>query len=216
MRSTKRKVGSYTLTKPNPLMQRATRIVRGVGTFDDRFVPNHDELNELLEQFRKMGCAVALTMGVWDLFHIGHAKYITRGRSDAEQLCPKAERVIMVIGVDVDKLTRERKGPTRPIVPEDERYQVLSYLRAVDIVTPQYEKDTLYKIVMPDVRIVSMSTKDLPDFESLKEYCGHLVNLEPQADTSTSARIRRVAIDGASELGDLVQKTITGYFKGDD
>lgn len=207
-------VEGYKPTQPDPLMKRATRIITGSGTFEDRFVPDHSELKKLLESFRQMGCAIAFTTGVWDLFHIGHAKYIERGHLEAEILCPEAERVIMVIGSDTDELTRKRKGPTRPIVPQDERCQVLSYLRAVDIVTPQYEADTLYKIVMPDVRVISMSTKDLPSLEGLKQYCGKLVNLKPQAETSTSARIRRVSIDGASELGNLVQKTVTNYIRG--
>lgn len=216
MKSTKKSVGVYKPTEPNPLIQRATRIFKGTGTFDDRFVSDHEELKKLLMQFRQMGCAIAFTTGVWDLLHIGHAKYIARGREEAEIHCSGAERVIMIVGVDTDKLTRERKGPTRPIVPEGERCEVLSYMRAVDIITPQYKSDTLFRVVMPDVRIISESTGDLPQLEEMKKFCGHLVNMEPQAETSTTARIRRLSIDGASELGTLVQEAIKGYFKGDD
>ncbi|MCH7529901.1 adenylyltransferase/cytidyltransferase family protein [Patescibacteria group bacterium] len=209
------KNSTYKPTEPNLLMKRATRIITGSGDFEDRFVSDHKELKELLENFRHMGCAIAFTTGVWDLLHIGHAKYIERGHMEAKRICSDFERVVMVVGVDTDKLTSERKGPKRPIVPEDERYRVLAYLRAVDIVTPQYKANTLFKIVLPNVLIISTSTKDLPpDVEVLKKYCGDLVNLEPQAETSTSARIRRLSIDGATELGGKVQQTIEAYFEG--
>ena len=211
-----KKHAMYKQAEPDLLMKRATRIITGSGGFEDRFVPDHKELKELLDNFRNMGCAVAFTTGVWDLLHIGHAKYIESGRIEAERICSDSEHVIMVVGVDTDELTKQRKGPKRPIVPEDERYRILSYLRAVDVVTPQYVADSLFKIVLPDVRIISTSTKDLPaNHNVIKECCGELVNLEPQAETSTSARIRHLSIDGASELGMLVQHTVENYFKGD-
>jgi cytidyltransferase-like protein len=175
--------------EPNPLQLRVTRLLKGTATFEDRFVPDHAELASLLAQLREMGCAVVFTMGVWDLFHIGHAEYIQRGN---------AEHIIMVVGVDTDALTRQRKGPKRPIVPEGERQRVLSHLRSVDIITPQYEFNQLYQIVRPDVQIISTSTKDLPaNIDHITQYCVHLVNLEPQAETSTTARVRGLALDGS-------------------
>ncbi len=204
----------YEQPNPHPLMKRAAKIVKGNASFEERFVPDHDDLKALLETLRQMGCGIAFTMGVWDLFHIGHAKYIERGREEAAKLLPGTDIVVMVVGVDSDELTRSRKGPTRPIVPEDERWQVLSYLRAVDIITPQYVADTLHQLVRPDVRVISMSTKDLPELEEMRRHCGHLVNLPPQAETSTTARVRKLSIDGAGELAKHVEKTVQDFLKG--
>lgn len=182
----------------NSIQRRVTRILKGTASFEDRFVPDHGELVTLLDQLREMGCAIGFTMGVWDLFHIGHAEYIQRGKEEAEKKYPNAEHVIMVVGVDTDELTRRRKGPKRPIVPEDERERVLGHLRSVDIITPQYEFNQLYSIVRPDVQIISTSTKDLPpNIDHITMHCTHLVNLEPQAETSTTARVRGLALDGS-------------------
>ncbi|MFZ2167649.1 MAG: adenylyltransferase/cytidyltransferase family protein [Minisyncoccia bacterium] len=187
-----------------PLRRRATRILKASVQhyipFEERFISNHDELSATLEDLRSRGCVIVFTTGVWDLFHIGHGDYIQKGRDETAKLYPDAEHIIMVVGVDTDALTKERKGPQRPIVPEDERYRVLSHLRSADIITPQYELNQLYGIVKPHVLIVSTSTTDLPpDLGVARDHCEHLVNLPPQAETSTSARIRRLALDGSLE-----------------
>ena len=178
---------------------RALRIIKGTATFEDRFVPDHTELVELIKLLRLLGCSIAATIGVWDLIHIGHLEYIALGKREAAKLYPDADHMIMVVGVDTDELTKRRKGPDRPIVPQDERLKVLGHLRAVDIITLQYEIDQLYDIISPDVQVVSTTTKDLPtNLENVTRHCGHMVNLPPQAETSTTARIRRLSFDGAT------------------
>jgi len=194
-------------TSINPLLKRVQRILKGTATFEDRFVANHDDVPQLINFLRSMGCVIAFTTGNWDLFHIGHAKYIARGKEEATKHYPEADHVIMVVGLDTDEMTRKRKGPNRPIVNEQERAEVLGHLRAVDIIVPQYEPDQLFKLIKHDVRIVSHSTGDLPDEDVIRAECEHLVKLPPQAETSTTARVRRLAIDGAyTELADLVGK----------
>lgn len=196
-----------------PLRKRATRILKASVQhylpFAERFIADHKELSAILEDLRSRGCIVVFTCGVWDLFHIGHGDYIQKGRDETAKLYPDAEHIIMVVGVDTDKLTKERKGPQRPIVPEDERYRVLSHLRSADIITPQYELNQLYGIVKPHVLIVSTSTKDLPpDLGVARNHCEHLVNLPPQAETSTSARIRQLAFDGSLETLERVSSRL--------
>src|ERR1700692_1623337 len=100
----------------NSIHRRAARILTGKATFEDRYIAEHQELESLIEQLREMGCVIVFTMGVWDLFHIGHAEYIHKGKEEARKKYPDAEHVIMIVGVDTDELTRRRKGPKRPIV----------------------------------------------------------------------------------------------------
>lgn len=193
-------VGGSKPNKPNPHHQRAARLLKGSASYEDRFIPNHEELKEVIAHLRSMGSVIVFTTGVWDLFHIGHAEYIQRGREEARKLYPDAEHITTVLGVDTDELTKIRKGPKRPIVPEGERCKILSQLRTVDLITLQYEPNQLYRVIEHDVRVISTSTQDLPeDFEDIKAQCEHLVNLPPQAETSTSARIRLLAMDGKLE-----------------
>ncbi len=199
----------YQAVEPNTVQQRAMRIIKGVASFNDRFVPNHKELVDLIEVFRAMGCTIVFTTGAWDLIHGGHCKYIAKGKEEAAKLYPGTDQLIMIVGVDTDELTKQRKGPDQPIVPQEERVDMLHYLRPVDVITLQYEMDQLYGLICPDVQIVSTSTKDLADLEKVRCHCGHLVNLPPQAETSTTARIRRLTLDGAANVLLRIEKGLT-------
>jgi D-glycero-beta-D-manno-heptose 1-phosphate adenylyltransferase len=191
-------VDDLTVYRPrtvDPVMAKAQRILRGAASVEDRFVPDHDELVRLVEWLRQCDCVIAFVTGVWDLFHIGHADYLQAGKDAAAAAYP-GRAVVLVVGLDTDALTRDRKGPGRPVVPEGERAKVLAHIRAVDIVTPQYGADQLFRLVPHDVRIISESTQDLPELELIRGQCDHLVVLPPQAETSTTARIRKLALGG--------------------
>ncbi len=204
----------YRSAEPNSVQQRALRIIKGTATFKDRFVPEHDILVELIRILRSMGCIIGFTTGVWDLYHIGHPDYIQLGKEKTAELYPKADHIIMVVGVDSDEFTRQRKGPKRPIVPQDERLRVLGHVRSVDILTLQYKADQLFKVVQHDVRVISHSTADLPGLEIIQQQCAHIVNLPPQAETSTTARIRQLTLDGATGVLVKVEQVLMAALKG--
>lgn len=186
-------------TDHQPLLQRIARILKGTADFKDRFFPDHAELAEAISILRGMGCVIAFTSGVWDILHVGHSRYIHQGKKAAHKLYPDADHVIMVAGIDTDELTRARKGPGRPVVSEDERAEMLTYQRAVDIIVPQYKADQLFKLIKHDVRIISVSTKDMPAQKAIRKQCKHLVNFPPQAEVSTTIRIRKLMLDGRRE-----------------
>lgn len=206
--------GEHHPDSPIPLRQKSARILQGTASYKDRFIQDHKELGEILCDLRSQGSIIGFATGVWDLFHIGHGDYLQKGREAIKEIYPDAECIIMVVGVDTDSLTKKRKGPQRPIVSEDERCRILSHLRSVDIITLQYELNQLYPIVTPHVQIVSTSTKDLPlGMDVVKACCEHLVSLPPQAETSTSARIRRLAIDGKLETINSLSKKLTNILE---
>lgn len=214
MESTTVSVGASKHNGPDPLHQRAARIVKGTASYEDRFIADHKELTSVISHLRSMGSVIVYTTGVWDLFHIGHAEYIQRGREEAAKLYPDAEHVSVVVGVDTDALTKLRKGPKRPIVPESERCKILSQLRTVDLITLQYELDQLEEVIEHDVRVVSTSTADLPkSLDRLRARCEHLVNLPPQAETSTSARVRTLALDGKLETLETFKRRLEQMLK---
>jgi D-beta-D-heptose 7-phosphate kinase/D-beta-D-heptose 1-phosphate adenosyltransferase len=119
----------------------------------------------------------------------------------------KSKGDFLVVGVDSDKKIQKRKGPTRPVVPETERLEMLSHLEFVDALYLKKHTDkegNLIMTVSPDILIVSESTKHDPKHLSMiQKYCGEVCVLPPQAETSTTAKIRRMHIDGKK---DLVQK----------
>ncbi len=191
------------------LQSRALRIMKGTATFEDRYFPDHEEAVLLINHLRSSGCIIAFVTGVWDLFHIGHAEYIQLGKNKTAELYPDAEHVICVVGFDSDELTRRRKGDGRPVVPEDERARVLGHLRAVDVIVPQYESDQLFCLIPHEVRIISESTSDLPDSSKMKRFCEHIVNLPPQAETSTTARVRTLTMQGGLDVLEKISPEVS-------
>ncbi len=192
----------------DPLMLRVQRILRGSATFDDRFVADHRELLEMARIFRSMGCAIGYTEGVWDLYHIGHGDYIQLSKDTSVKVCPHAEQVILVVGVDSDALTRKRKGPDRPIGPENERCRVLGHHRSVDVITVLHEPEVFNRQLHPEVRVISESTGDNPDKEDMKQYCGELACLPPQRPTGTTVVVRDLALKGGLAAIERVRKKL--------
>lgn len=177
--------------------QVAIKNILGPGSsLKDRLIKDLRELKRVTEDLKRMGYRIVLTQGVYDMLHEGHARYLEAARAHGD---------ILVVGVDSDELTRKRKGPNRPIVPQSERLQMLAHLRSVDILTLREAKHGLGKLietVRPDVLITSSSTNDFgkKEIAVYKKVCGKIVTLPPQAATSTTARVRLLTITGADEL----------------
>lgn len=181
-------------------MQKGSVKVKNIlgtsSSLKDRFIPDYKELKRVTEDLKRMGYTIVLTQGVYDMLHEGHARYLEKALSYGD---------ILVVGVDSDELTRKRKGPNRPVVPQSERLQMLAHLRSVGILTLREATHGLGKLietVRPDVLITSSSTNDFgkKEITSYKKVCGKIVTLPAQAATSTTARVRLLTITGADEL----------------
>ena len=174
--------------------------------FEARYIPNHKRLGQIIDACKTMGLKIVLTMGTFDLIHIGHFLYLEKAKSFGD---------ILLVGVDSDKKVKERKGPDRPIVSEDERVQMLTHVRNVDIVTLKRHDATkweLIKLVKPDVLIATKETYTKDQLKQLKKWCGEVVVLEPQATTSTTAKLRRVNINLANKMKTVVSEAIQKAF----
>lgn len=168
----------------------------------DRFIPDYKELKGVVSSLKGMGYRIVLTQGVYDMIHEGHARYLEKALSYGD---------LLIVGVDSDELTRMRKGPTRPIVPQKERLRMLAHLRSVSILTLREVHHGMAKLietVRPDVLITSTSTSDFGKKEvaTYENVCGRIVTLPPQAATSTTARVRLLTISGADQLAQEIMR----------
>jgi rfaE bifunctional protein nucleotidyltransferase chain/domain len=77
-------------------------------------------------QRQQRGERLVFTNGVFDLLHVGHLRYLQEARALGDAL---------IIAVNTDASVRALKGPQRPIVPEDERLEMLAALSCVNFVT---------------------------------------------------------------------------------
>lgn len=169
-------------------------IFGATANFGQRWIRDDMKLKKLVENCKGLGLRIILTQGTYDMVHIGHARYFEEAKKHGH---------ILIVGVDSDEKVRARKGPERPVVPQAERLEMVTHLRSVDVVYLKHYKSprwNLIKLVNPDVLVATKTTYSKKDLKELKKYCGEVVVLEPQATTSTSAKIRLLQIGHAKKL----------------
>jgi len=174
---------------------------------DPRYYEDFNALRTHVDSLRQDGKKVVLTQGVYDLLHVGHAQYLQKAKEHGD---------VLIVGIDSDALTRQRKGDGRPVVPEEERIKMLLHLRHVDYVVLRdvdQELEALIQTIEPDVYIASESTKDFKVNSALASYCGEVQVLPPQATTSTTARVHQVSMLGADQLANELAEAIPEIVK---
>jgi D-beta-D-heptose 7-phosphate kinase/D-beta-D-heptose 1-phosphate adenosyltransferase len=83
------------------------------------------ELRRIIAGLKRKGKRIVFTNGCFDLLHIGHVRYLEKAKALGD---------VLVVGVNSDSSVRKLKGPRRPILPEQERAEILSGLGCVDYV----------------------------------------------------------------------------------
>jgi rfaE bifunctional protein nucleotidyltransferase chain/domain len=89
-------------------------------------IKKRGDLQKIIQDLKAKGKRIVFTNGCFDLLHIGHVRYLESAKSLGD---------ILIVGVNSDHSVRSLKGPNRPILPEEERIEVLSSLECVSYVT---------------------------------------------------------------------------------
>ncbi|HMD37339.1 MAG TPA: D-glycero-beta-D-manno-heptose 1-phosphate adenylyltransferase [Vicinamibacterales bacterium] len=100
----------------------------------------------LVQRLRRDGRTIVFTNGVFDLLHPGHVRYLRHARSLGDAL---------IVGINSDRSVRTNKGQGRPILPEEERVEVLESLRCVDA-TVVFDEETPHELIaalQPDILV---------------------------------------------------------------
>lgn len=152
-----------------------------------------DEARAWRQQEAQSGRTVVMTNGHFDLLHVGHARYLQAARALGDAL---------VVGVNSDASTRARK-PGRPIVPQDERAELVAALGCVDavVIFDDPTANVLVDSLRPDIYVKGgdWSRPDgprPPEAERVAAYGGRVVFLPYVAERSTTALIERILGSG--------------------
>ena len=130
---------------------------------------------------------VCLTNGCFDLIHVGHLRYLNAARTKGDCL---------VVAVNSDESMHRIKGPSRPILPADQRKRVLAGFACVDFVT-EFDEDTphsLLRELKPDILIkgANYDIDGVVGREVVEEHGGEVMTLELTEERSTTAIIDRI------------------------
>jgi len=109
-------------------------------------IKKREALKKILTTHQKQGKKVVFTNGCYELIHVGHVRYLEQAKRYGD---------ILVVAVNSDSSTRKLKGEKRPLLPEQERAEILSALGCVDYVVIFDEVDPLSIItyLKPDVLV---------------------------------------------------------------
>lgn len=120
------------------------------------FFKNLQDLNIMNPKFK-----VGYTTGVYDMFHVGHLRLIKRAKSMCEYL---------IVGVSTDELVESYKRKT-PIIPFDDRMEIVAACKYVDEVVPQVTMDKLeaWKKLKFDVMFHGDEWKGTPLYNKYEE-----------------------------------------------
>jgi rfaE bifunctional protein nucleotidyltransferase chain/domain len=133
------------------------------------------------------GRTIALANGVFDLFHVGHLRYL---------LGAKAQADLLVVAVNDDASTRANKGPDRPVVPEEERAEIIEALACVDHVVLFSTRDVVpvIRALRPDVQVkgTDYTPDTVPEAAEVRSYGGRVAVAGDPKHHSTSELIDKL------------------------
>jgi D-beta-D-heptose 7-phosphate kinase/D-beta-D-heptose 1-phosphate adenosyltransferase len=139
------------------------------------------------EALRRSGRTLVFTNGCFDLLHVGHVRYLAQARAMGDRL---------VVAVNADETVAGLKGKGRPLVPLDDRMEVLAALEVVDYVVA-FDEETPARVIReldPDVLVKGgdWAPDQIVGRDSVEAAGGHVVSLPFTTGQSTSLLIDRI------------------------
>ena len=143
-----------------------------------------------LDALRKKGKKIAFTNGCFDILHVGHVRYLREAKKTAD---------VLVLALNSDTSVRSIKGEKRPLVPENERAEVLAALEFIDFVTifPELTPLELINYLKPDVLIKGgdWPEEKVVGREEIKKWGGRVAiipEIEGKSTTNIVEKIRNL------------------------
>ena len=160
-------------------------------------IVSHAELAAEVQRPQRAGERGVFTNGCFDLLHLGHVRYLQDARALGD---------FLVLALNGDESVRALKGEMRPLVPEQERAEIMAALACIDYVTifPATTANSLLELVQPAIYVKggdweqtgSVNTRRLPEASTVQAYGGtiHFIPYLPNhSTTELIAKIKRLS-----------------------
>jgi len=145
------------------------------------------DVRALVDAHRAAGRTVAMANGVFDLLHVGHVRYLEAARAMAD---------VLVVAVNSDASTRANKGPGRPVVPEDERAELVAALGCVDHVVLFDERSPIdvIRALRPHLQVkgTDYTPEAIPERAEVEAYGGRVAVAGDPKNHSTTDTLRKL------------------------
>ncbi|MDD5491761.1 MAG: D-glycero-beta-D-manno-heptose 1-phosphate adenylyltransferase [bacterium] len=155
-------------------------VKRKIFRAKDKIV-NRKKLAGLLANIKKRGQKIVFTNGCFDLLHAGHVRYLNKAKQYGD---------VLVVAINTDASVQRLKGKNRPLVPQQERAEVLGGLAAIDYITFFNEEtpETIISELKPQILVkgADYKVKDIVGNSFMKKNNGRVVRIPLAKGQSTS------------------------------
>lgn len=146
---------------------------------------SRSELARRVEVWRGAGELIVLGNGNFDLLHVGHVRYLQGAKALGGKL---------IVGINSDESVRALKGEGRPVMPAEERAEIVAALAVVDavVIFPELDVRALIGEIRPDVQAkgTDYSVETVPERDAVAEYGGRVEIVGDAKNHSTSEILR--------------------------
>jgi rfaE bifunctional protein nucleotidyltransferase chain/domain len=143
------------------------------------------ELRQRVEEWRRAGERITLANGNFDLLHVGHVRYLRGAKALGGRL---------VVAINSDESVRALKGEGRPVMPAEERAEIVAALADVDavVIFPELDVRAIIREIHPDVQAkgTDYTADSVPERDAVVEYGGRIEIVGDPKNHSTSEIIR--------------------------
>ena len=142
-------------------------------------------LRRQVEAWRAAGDRVTLANGCFDLLHVGHIRYLRAAKQIGGRL---------VVAINSDDSVRSLKGEGRPLMPAEERAEILAALADIDavVIFPEQDVRAIIREIRPDVQAkgTDYTAESVPEADTVREFGGRVAIVGDPKDHSATEIIR--------------------------
>jgi rfaE bifunctional protein nucleotidyltransferase chain/domain len=154
---------------------------------------SREQLRARVDEWRRAGERITLANGGFDLLHVGHVRYLRGAKALGGKL---------VVAVNSDESVRALKGEGRPIMPAEERAEIVAALADVDavVIFPELDVRAIIHEIRPDIQAkgTDYTTDSVPERDAVAKYGGRVAIVGDSKNHSTSEIIRSRLSPGKS------------------
>lgn len=147
-----------------------------------------ESLKIIVARLKQEGKTVIFGNGCFDLLHVGHIRYLQGSRALGD---------VLIVGLNSDVSVRRIKGPQRPLMPQEERAEILSALTAVDfiVIFDDPTVEGLLLALQPHVHCkgTDYTEETVPERGIVLSYGGRIAIVGDPKDHSTRDLIQEIA-----------------------
>ena len=146
-----------------------------------KIIKDHDELARRVEALKKEGKRIVFTNGGFNLMHVGHVRSLIDAKSRGD---------VLLVALNSDSSVRRNKGPAYPLIPEDERLELMAALACVDLL-PWFSDPTVDSLLLklkPHVHAkgTDYTKETVPERATVLSYGGEIAIVGDPKDHASS------------------------------